>query len=418
MPKVITTLNPNDMGAGNVLKNGNLTVTNTQTTSVRATHGKTSGKWYWEVKFDAGNNNYMLGVSNKSYPIDSLVPNNANWRAYYGANGYKLPAYVTYGLSSVAGDVIGIALDIDSGTISFYKNGVSMGASHTDLKQLGEVFATFSSYITDTKTMTFNFGASPFLYAVPSGFQPYNGLNVVKILLSSGDKISSYVSKVSSGNLMIPQMSSNTSNGITLTSDQWTSRPAWQAFDRNSPIYLSNTPINTNAWVVIHMPNNIDTPYSYRITGFITGVNDLALAPKDWNLYGGSDGISWELLDTQTGVTNWLANEVKEFKLKVNASHQYYKIEITQTDDGVGRKALPEFNMIASKGAESYKVINKNAPNEKIFIDHGITTDLNLTKTFSKKTLVEFNINTLTSGKTYQHSIDLSKRRVDKITLG
>lgn len=238
-----------------------------------------------------------------------------------------------------------------------------------------------------------------------------------KILLSSGGKLSSYIPKESSGNLMIPQMSSNTSNGITLTSDQWTSRPAWQAFDRNSPIYLSNTPINTNAWIVIHMPNNKDTPYSYRITGLITGVNDLTLAPKDWNLYGGSDGVRWELLDSQAGV-NWLANEEKEFKLKVNIPHQYYKIEITKTDDATGRKTLGEFNMITSKGVESYKVINKNDPNEKMFIDHGITTDLNLAKIFSKKTLVEFNTNTLGSGKTFEHIIDMSKRRVDKITLG
>ena len=51
----------------------------------------------------------------------------ANGMGYYGSNGdkYYNGSGVAYGATYTTGDVIGVALDLTDGTITFYKDGVS-----------------------------------------------------------------------------------------------------------------------------------------------------------------------------------------------------------------------------------------------------------------------------------------------------
>lgn len=170
------TLNPNDMGTGFTLSNGNLTISSsTDNRGIRATHSKITGKWYWEVRFDSGQVNAShIGISNKQFLLTSLSPTSSNWRAYF-ATGRILPENIAYGDTGLIGNIIGIALDLDNGILEFYKNGVSMGRSHTNVKELGEVYPTFTSYSASSKIMTVNFGATPFIYSIPSRFYSYDG---------------------------------------------------------------------------------------------------------------------------------------------------------------------------------------------------------------------------------------------------
>jgi len=87
----------------------------------------------------------------------------------YLANGEK---YVNntnsaYGASYTTTDIIGVAVDVDGGTITFYKNNTSQGAITASV---GGLFPIVRSNST-SDTFVFNFGQRPFAYTAPSGFK-------------------------------------------------------------------------------------------------------------------------------------------------------------------------------------------------------------------------------------------------------
>ena len=170
-----TTWNPSDKAASVTLSSGNLTIANNGLTSygaVRATTGKAAGKWYWEVVINTtgGSNFIQLGIMNASATLASGYPgSDANGRGYYQQTGQKYVSAVasTYGASYTNGDVIGFALDMDSGTITCYKNGTSQGVMFTSLT--GTFFPAAACYNTGNN-VSGRFKASDFTQTPPAGF--------------------------------------------------------------------------------------------------------------------------------------------------------------------------------------------------------------------------------------------------------
>ena len=73
-----------------------------------------------------------------------------------------------YGTPFSTSDIIGVSFDTYTGTLAFYKNGVSQGVAYTGLS--GTFFAAVSGAGAASQQVTVNFGASPFAYTVPAGF--------------------------------------------------------------------------------------------------------------------------------------------------------------------------------------------------------------------------------------------------------
>jgi len=79
------TWNPNDKGSAVQLLPGNLTancvsnegIENAGVTNVRASAGKTQGKWYWEITADSTypNTNAVVGVASPLMPISTSAKN-------------------------------------------------------------------------------------------------------------------------------------------------------------------------------------------------------------------------------------------------------------------------------------------------------------------------------------------------------
>jgi hypothetical protein len=157
------TLNP--LYGGPIPTNGNLDVS----LSVQASYATISfatSKWYWELTATAAITSGYVGVMDSAY-----IKTDNNWSSQarsYVADGNKFNGSASaYGASWANGDVIGVAVDIDAGTIVFYKNGASQGTAFSDLS--GKewrpfVYATAGSY-------TMNFGQRAFAYTAPSGFK-------------------------------------------------------------------------------------------------------------------------------------------------------------------------------------------------------------------------------------------------------
>jgi len=94
-----------------------------------STIGVSTGKWYMEIKVvskSSGNDDYLVGIIADQYTANNQnLGNTTGSYAYYAYNGNSRTNNSTssYGNSYAAGDIIGIALDLDNNKLYFSKNG-------------------------------------------------------------------------------------------------------------------------------------------------------------------------------------------------------------------------------------------------------------------------------------------------------
>jgi len=116
---------------------------------------------YWEVTIvEPGA--FWVGVARKSNEDleKQLGERPFSWALYSGAvgNNYK------------AGDTIGISFDLSGirAVLSFQHNGRPISSPITDVK--GDVYPAVS--VSDGAVLQANFGATPYKYPIPDGFEP------------------------------------------------------------------------------------------------------------------------------------------------------------------------------------------------------------------------------------------------------
>ena len=140
--------------------------------------GVTSGKWYAEIKCidDGGATDLKIGVEHASPDQSTLT---SPHRVVVASNGNKQSdgSASSFGDSYSDGDIVGVYLDMDNGTIKFSKNGTAMasGASaFTDLiSAMPESGWAFFAFGYDNANVQANFGNSPF--SISSGNADANG---------------------------------------------------------------------------------------------------------------------------------------------------------------------------------------------------------------------------------------------------
>ena len=176
------TLNPLDVygdGIAETIIQGNLMAQNTSGSyrTTRSTFYLKTGKWYWEVlvyDWGGGSGEFLCGVVGKDYVAGSGA------RRAYSSNGQKyIGSGSSYGATYTTDDVIGVALDLDNGTITFYKNGASQGVAFTDMLTAmvnGGWTPMFNGYSNSYAAM--NFGQQPFTYTPPTGYKTLNSANL------------------------------------------------------------------------------------------------------------------------------------------------------------------------------------------------------------------------------------------------
>lgn len=165
------TWNPADKGTTTTLSSGNLTTSQTGTNGARATLGKSSGKWYWEITITSGIN-AVFGVGTSVAGLTTYPGGDAAGAGYYQYNGNFITggSSTAYGTSATTGDVIGVALDVGGGTITFYKNNVSQGTNAISIGA-GAVYPMIGSAGSVGVVDFANFGATTLSYSPPAGYQ-------------------------------------------------------------------------------------------------------------------------------------------------------------------------------------------------------------------------------------------------------
>jgi len=167
------TWNPSDKSANISLSGGDLTATQSTTTTglVRSTIGKSSGKWYWEVTWSSGPHSLLPGITKSAVDTSSYPGSVTDGWGYWSTNGNLANSggNIAYGASYTTGTIIGCALDMDAGTFTMYKNNVSQGTAVTGLS--GDVYAAVGgSSGAGSRVSVANFGATSFTYSPPGGY--------------------------------------------------------------------------------------------------------------------------------------------------------------------------------------------------------------------------------------------------------
>jgi hypothetical protein len=188
-------MNPNWKSSTASTSNANLTVSQTGALDVsQTTMGVSSGKWYWETTITSIGSTPapMIGVVNGG-GLDSYT--SANGYYYWSNNGQKFNngTAASYGAAYTTNDVIGVALDMDAGTLTFYKNNTSQGTAYSGLSGTFSPTFTNGGGPTISWSAAVNFGQRPFAYTPPTGFVALNTFNLPEpSIVKGGSFMTSY----------------------------------------------------------------------------------------------------------------------------------------------------------------------------------------------------------------------------------
>ena len=181
-------LNPLNLPKGGTLSNGNLlwTAPSAEGQAV-GTMYVSSGKFYWEMVLNTAGAGCAFGIASITTDINNVNLTAGSYVYYTNGNKYNGGSGSAYGATFTNGDIIGIALDLDAGTLVFYKNNTSQGTAFTGLS------GSFTALIYDgtgasSPTFTANFGQRPFSYTPPTGFVALNTFNLPEPSIKAGNK--------------------------------------------------------------------------------------------------------------------------------------------------------------------------------------------------------------------------------------
>ncbi|XP_024879917.1 E3 ubiquitin-protein ligase RNF123-like [Temnothorax curvispinosus] len=136
--------------------------------TMRANTGVFKGKWMYEVQLGSkGVMQVGWGTAQCKFNQQYGVGDTPNSYAYDGNRVRKWNVSThKYGEAWLTGDIIGCALDMDDGTIDFYRNGRSLGRAFENIP-MGAGIAYFPTVsLAFTENLTANFGSIPFRYPV------------------------------------------------------------------------------------------------------------------------------------------------------------------------------------------------------------------------------------------------------------
>ncbi len=374
--KVKVTLDPINIGSGITLSNENLTaVIPSLSSTTRATLGRDSGKWYWEVSFSSltysqvGISNDLAGVGNTHLSTNARR---------YSSGGNKIPENTKFGTLYSKDDVIGVFIDLDSGILKFYKNGISQGISHTDIKSLGLVYPSITSGASSGGcTSTINFGATPFKFSpsdIPNGTHSYDG-NIAMVnffLLQSRNKTYALDYKDVFEPFVMTSYTTPSPYQITSSGDYNSDYACWKAFDGKNTNYTDSW-ITTNGsplgWIQVNFGiNKVYNQISFTTRNY---TDSNTTAPKEFKILGSFDGVSWTELALIQNQTGWKQNETRIFEFNNSIGFQYYRVQITIANS-TSYSAIGEL-LFGYKGVALVNLPSKSARN---FIGYGQVTKL------------------------------------------
>ena len=192
-------------------KQGNLEVKNVTNVygAVPGTIFAGSGKFYWEVSFSGTTNTYdYVGIMAHDHAEISF-PGNFEGGLWYNQSGNKVSnadgwSGVSYGDSWNQNSIIGVALDLDNRTVTFYKDNVSQGVAFTNLSSdrlWGPAIGDYAN--SPTVNYIINTGSRPFQYQAPAGFKCLCTANLPTPTITDGSTVMDVVTYTGSSSTKV-----------------------------------------------------------------------------------------------------------------------------------------------------------------------------------------------------------------------
>jgi len=183
------TMNPlGQGGGGSTIAEGNLKETTDDNAGCPATFAVANGKWYWEIKIEAGSNNH-IGIADADF-YDQLGPSPNNYRiTLYQPDGRVFNMGSTTQTSDSGrvydqGDIMAIRLDLDSATrtIKWYEDDTLIATENIGAAQV--LLTPFAGKGGSSQTQNYNFGNPAF--SISSGNSDANGYGNFEYAVPSG----------------------------------------------------------------------------------------------------------------------------------------------------------------------------------------------------------------------------------------
>jgi hypothetical protein len=315
----------------------------------QATFGLTSGKWYWEIEPDSGSTPGMIGIAlGSKSPTANLNGDSA--MSYYSVSGNKQGGNTSgvdtsYGATFTYGDIIGVALDLDSGTktLTFYKNGVSQGVAFNPDVSLGSWFPAVSSGSSiSTTTFIANFGQRAFAYTAPSGFKSLCTANLPDPTIADGSQY--FDTKLWTG----------TGASHAITGYNFSPDMAWIKSRSNASnhgiwdiVRGTNKEIRPNTTEVER--TDTDTFNSFNSDGFTLGTDS---GNGDVNL-NGRTFVGWAWDAGTSTVTNNNGSIASQVRAQPSAGFSVVKAPITSSGGSIGHGLNAKPGMLILKNIGS-----------------------------------------------------------------
>ncbi|OME44717.1 hypothetical protein BSK59_33195 [Paenibacillus odorifer] len=247
-----------------------------------------------------------------------------------------------------------------------------------------------------------------------TNIEMFEGFYSNSILLTSDNKYYSINDIKYKETSAIPAMTSNTApSGRVFASSVFnnSANDSWKAFDGIEGNYwatLSGNPLGNIGYEFVSKVN---------IRRYSILNESLNRNPKSWNFEGSNDGTLWKILDTQTNQI-WDSGTLayKEYTFINKEYFKMYRINITETSSNQGYTCVGEIKMYEITSDSYLSILDRS--DEKTFISYGMNgnkSDFSLSMN-RLKSIIQKN-ETLGTGKTFEHTVDMSKRQIYKITL-
>ncbi|OQS05252.1 HECT E3 ubiquitin ligase, partial [Thraustotheca clavata] len=135
---------------------------------VLGSEGFSVGRHKWQIRIEKSSSAYLfLGVASKRANLESFLGADENSWGYIGDGAlyYQRNRFKTYGDTFGEGDILGLDLDCEQGTLSFSKNGVDLGIAFDNI--VGELFPAVAFYSRHQK-----------ISLLKTGFECNNGIQL------------------------------------------------------------------------------------------------------------------------------------------------------------------------------------------------------------------------------------------------
>ena len=132
--------------------------------------------------------------------------------------------------------------------------------------------------------------------------------------------------------------------------------PAAKAFDGKWADMYNQSTYSSDCWIA-KMTN--DYPVAYVVYKFNTAtlVDGLRIhnstewapttrAPKDWTFEASNDGENWTVLDTRSGETGWVADQIRDYGFVNKTAYEYYKFNCTANNGDAAMMAIMELQFL------------------------------------------------------------------------